>query len=179
MQEHLLRTAETIFVIMENEQCDCYNSKMFPHRRKKCALGLGKSKGSVPTAPVEQPGPPEVRAAAEPSQLPQYSTNSVPYARAVVVMDGDFGGGGGGGDDGLHFVQPIHIPPAPQSHTQSAPQSKPSLGTRISDAFQDGLVSGTYLGTTSGTAHVVRGAIINTSSAIIGAACDSMSSKRK
>jgi len=151
---------------------------MFPHRRRKCALGLGKSKGSVPTAPVEQPSPPEVHAVTEPSQSPQYSTNSVPYARAVVVMDGDFGGGGG--DDGLHFVQPLNVQPVQSNFPQqAAPQAKPSLGTRISDAFQDGLVSGTYLGTTSGTAHVVREAIINTSSAIIGAACESMSSKRK
>lgn len=166
---------------MENEQCDCYNSKMFPHRRKKCALGFGKSKESVPTALLEQPsrsGIATVPAATQPSQPPQYSTASVPYAHAVVVMDGDFGGDGG--DDGLHFVQPLQMPSGQQpGYTQSAPQSKPSLGTRISGAFQDGLVSGTYLGTTSGTAHVVRGAIINTSSAIIGAACESMSSKRK
>lgn len=87
-------------------------------------------------------------------------------------MDGDFGGNGGS-DDGLHFVQPL---PAPQPQANPVnPQAKPSLGSRLVEAFENGLVSGTYLGTTSGTAHVVREAVINTSQAVIG----SLSSKKK
>jgi len=90
----------------------------------------------------------------------------------VVVIDGDFGGSGGS-DDGLYFVQPLQTL---QPHANPANQpAKPSLGSRLVEAFENGLVSGTYLGTTSGTAHVVREAVINTSHAVI----ESFSSKKK
>jgi hypothetical protein len=137
-----------------NEKCDCKLAKTFPHRRKKCALGIGKSSDDTPSpqaAPVAQAIPVQ---------------QGTPLAQAVV-----YEGGGGGGGLGVGVAVPLQqgYPAQAQPQQAAAQDTTPSFTSRVGTAVQNGVVNGVQLGVTMGTADVVRGAINNAAATAYGA----------
>lgn len=142
----------------DNEQCDCRAYSTFPHRRKKCAFGIGKSKDikETPTA----------------ASNTNFTNNAYecPPVQAAIVMDS-----GGGNICGDPVEAYLYVPPEPnvqqqhprpQQQTNAGP-AKPPLSDRLYNAFESGLVSGTYMGTTLATSQVVRNTLLSATTTVV------------
>ena len=128
-----------------DETCDCVTAKMFPHRRKKCALGIGKSRD---VARKDETLVTQQEVANE-----TLVTQSVCAVACVPSQE-------------VQVEAQCVIPISAGNHSQQAP--RPSLSNRIASAFEDGVVSGVNLGATLGTADVVRKGVRDGSNAVLG-----------